>query len=343
ESRLITRQFETSQALKEYVTVIHANDQEAREMLQDNKVAGVIVIPRDFIASLYEGENKSVKFVGNPQQRMAANLIKNQLVSAANLVSAGQSGVITVWRFTKWGGASYPVVEEQFNKAMLSFTMNSMGRFRLFEEMTVSAIPKVTPAEYFTSALLIIFASFLGMRGMRSLVEEKSNGIWERLKASPVKPWQVVLGKFLAVFLMVFGQIAISFLLTVLIFKNYMGGSLMNALLVLLGSSFAVAGWSMLIAALAPSAQSAELIGYTVTPLMAVVGGNIYPLSSLPEGIRTISGLTFNKWAMDGFLRVFSGERGPMVSNEVLALFAIGLSLVLAASIGLSLVGRKYA
>jgi ABC-type multidrug transport system permease subunit len=64
---------------------------------------------------------------------------------------------------------------------------------------------------------------------------------------------------------------------------------------------------------------------------MAVIGGSIYPLSSMPEFVRKLSGLTINRWAMDGFMIIFSGNDALRVTTQVYALCIIGLVLLTAA------------
>lgn len=340
-SKMIVSQFETAVYLQDYVKVHHTDESTALKMLNQNRISGIIIIPPEFISSIYQGENKPFTYIGNKSRQATSDLVKNQLLSATNLVSAGQSGVITVWRYTKWGGGSPELQEQQLNESLYKFTMNSFGRNRIFTAKTVSSIPDVKPAEYFTAALLIVFATFLGIRGMKSLVNEKASGLTNRLRASPVKNWQIIGGKFLVTFLLVVIQIALILLATGIVFDNYLGGPVANMALIVAASAFAVAAWSIFVACISPTPQAADLLGYLGTPLLAMIGGNIYPLVAMPEVIKGLSNFSFNKWAMDGFLKLFAGDPSAPVTNDALMLFITG-SMLLAGATGIfTLSGRK--
>ena len=60
---------------------------------------------------------------------------------------------------------------------------------------------------------------------------------------------------------------------------------------------------------------------------MAVLGGGIYPLTSMPESIRRISVLTINRWAMEGFMVLFSGSSVTDTGTHAMVLALMALIL----------------
>lgn len=57
------------------------------------------------------------------------------------------------------------------------------------------------------------------------------------------------------------------------------------------------------------------------------------PLFAMPPLVRTLSLLTVNGWAMDGYVRLMFEGAGPLdLSTHALVLLASGLGLVAAAS-----------
>ncbi|MFZ5753426.1 MAG: ABC transporter permease [Bacillota bacterium] len=333
-SKMLLSQFETASHLKELVKIQETEERKALEMLEKNEVAGIILLPAGFMDSIYTGENKPFVFIGNKEKRAAANLMKHQLLSAANLISAGQSGIITAWRYAYWGGAGEDLLAKLEKQLTYSFTMNSLGRNRVFREETVSFLPKITAAEYFTASLLAVFASFLGFMGMKSLVYEKAPGLRDRLRASPLKMWQILLGKFTASFVLVLVQLVFILLLTSAFFKTYLGSPVVSILVLLAASSFAVAAWATFIAAVSSTVQIADLLGYLGTPLLAIIGGNIYPLIALPDTIKRVSDFTFNKWMASGFTKIFAADPTLSLTPDVWHLMMIG-SVLLIISLGI--------
>lgn len=340
-AKLIVKQFESVSYLRDYIQILHTDQGSALSMLKANNIAGIIMLPPDFIDSIYRGDNAPLIYIGNKSQQAASDLIKNQLISATNLVSAGQSGVITVLRFTQWGGGSRSLQEQQLKQSLYKFTLNSFGRNRIFIEKTVSAIPDVNPAEYFTAAITVIFATFLGISSMKSLINEQVSGLRDRFMASPVEIYWLIGGKFCATYLLVVTQITIMLITTGLVFGNYLGGAVVNTLLVVAVSAFAVSAWSIFVASISPTPQTADLLGYLGTLILAVIGGNIYPLMAMPKLIKVLSNFTYNKWAMAGFLKLFSGAGSVAVTNEVLGLLTIGIVLLIGATGVFTLAWRR--
>jgi ABC-2 type transport system permease protein len=247
--------------------------------------------------------------------------------SAANLVSAAQSAIMTIYHFNKKAGLKGKKFEVQFNDSTMKFFLKALSRNEIFSRVETSAQFNLTPAEYFTAALIVVFMMFAGMPGMKMLVSERSNGITRRLASSPVKMWQVVLSKLLVSLILSVIQFGIIITLTSLVLKSYWGAPIKSILLLLGGLMFAVSAWSVFVSSISSSPASADVIGNLGILLMAVIGGSIYPLSSMPEFVRSISRLTINRWAMDGFMALFSGNDGLSVTNYSLVLGAIGLVL----------------
>jgi ABC-2 type transport system permease protein len=165
---------------------------------------------------------------------------------------------------------------------------------------------------------------FAGMPGMKMLVTERSEGITQRLAAAPVGMWKVVLSKLLVSVMLLIVQFGIIILITSKIFNNYWGAPIADVLLLFGGIVLAVSAWSVFIASLSKSPASADIIGNLGILLMAVIGGSIYPLSSMPGFVRGISVLTINRWAMDGFMVLFSGNSLAHTGTHALVLAAMG-------------------
>jgi ABC-2 type transport system permease protein len=80
-------------------------------------------------------------------------------------------------------------------------------------------------------------------------------------------------------------------------------------------------------ASISPTPASADIIGNLGILLMAVLGGSIYPLTSMPESIRRISVLTINRWAMEGFMVLFSGSSVTDTGTHAMVLALMALIL----------------
>ena len=307
-TRLISRQLEETEYLKGFVTVHHVTEAEALVMIGRNQIAGAVVIPEGFTASLYSGENWPIQFIGNPAQQERAIQMKNELASAVAYIAAGQSAVKAVWHAARDGGATPEQLDRLMKDSVVTFMSRALVRGEIYREQTLASMPDVKLPEYFTAALGALFAGFFAVRGSRVLAEEKASGVLRRLHAAPVAWWQVGAGKFAALFGVLFVQLVILLGAAVLLFDVYLGSRWLDVGLLLLSSSFALASWGMLLGAFGIFSRGADVLGYVGTFLLAFVGGCIYPLFSLPDGLQLLGEWTFQRGMMEGMLVIFSGQ-----------------------------------
>ncbi|HOA55629.1 MAG TPA: ABC transporter permease [Clostridiales bacterium] len=307
--------------------VIVMDEEDALRYLADKEVGGVIIIPEDFTNSVAIGENRPVTVVGNGVMPLQAYIVKNTAQSAANLVTAAQGAINTIWHYDNKAGLSDSELDARFNEAVMDYMLTALARTAVFESVEAENGSSVTPAEYFTAALIVVFMMFAGMPGMKMLVSERAGGITARLAATPVRMWKVVLSKLLVSIMLLVIQFGIIILMTSRLFNNYWGAPVRDVLILFGAIILAVSAWSVFTASISPTPASADIIGNLGILLMAVLGGSIYPLTSMPESIRRISVLTINRWAMEGFMVLFSGSSVTDTGTHAMVLALMALIL----------------
>ncbi len=307
--------------------VIVMDEEDALRYLADKEVGGVIIIPEDFTNSVAIGENRPVTVVGNGAMPLQAYIVKNTAQSAANLVTAAQGAINTIWHYDNKAGLSDSELDARFNEAVMDYMLTALARTAVFESVEAENGSSVTPAEYFTAALIVVFMMFAGMPGMKMLVSERAGGITARLAATPVRMWKVVLSKLLVSIMLLVIQFGVIILMTSRLFNNYWGAPVRDVLILFGAIILAVSAWSVFTASISPTPASADIIGNLGILLMAVLGGSIYPLTSMPESIRRISVLTINRWAMEGFMVLFSGSSVTDTGTHAMVLALMALIL----------------
>ncbi len=130
-----------------------------------------------------------------------------------------------------------------------------------------------------------------------SITKEKEMGTMEVLLVSPIKPFQVILGKvFPYIFLSVINAIII-LLLGFFVFKMPIEGSLI--LLAFETILFIITALSLgiLISTIAQSQQTAMMISLFGLMLPVIIlSGFIFPISSMPLPLQIISNIIPAKW-----------------------------------------------
>lgn len=338
QTRILARQLEEIGIFKK---IRRVSEDEARELVGKGEVAAAIIIPPEFTHSIAVGENKPVTVLGSKAMPLQSHVVKNLVQSAANLVSAGQSAINAIYYYNSKAGLDRKELDREFSKSTSKFFLEMLSRNEMFSHIEGMPGFDATPAEYFTAALITVFLMFSGMPAMKMIVNEKCMGIIRRLRASSVRTWQIVLSKMILSTAVSFFQLVAVIILTLIFLKTYWGSSPGNIILLFSGIIFAVSAWSVFVSSISPTPAAADIVGNLGILLMAIVGGSIYPLSSMPEFIRDLSRFTINRWAMEGFMVVFSGNNALNIEVYIYALIVIGCVL-LAASAAVMSLGRRW-
>jgi ABC-2 type transport system permease protein len=130
-----------------------------------------------------------------------------------------------------------------------------------------------------------------------SLSREKERGTLEILLVSPLRPWQIILGKVMPYLLLSFANVATALLGAWAIFQVPFRGSL----LLLLGSSmlYAMVGLALgvFIAARTPSQRTAMIGALLGTMLPStLLSGMVFPIASLPGWLQPITMVVPARW-----------------------------------------------
>ena len=129
-----------------------------------------------------------------------------------------------------------------------------------------------------------------------SLVRERSRGTLLRLQTSPVRPWQVILGKGLGCFT------ATMLVLVVMVTLGLFLGMRPQSPIMLAGSAVVVAlcfvGIMMAMSALGTTEEGVGGAGWAINMVMAMFGGAMMPLAFMPSFMKSASDFSPVKWAI---------------------------------------------
>ncbi|HET7457288.1 MAG TPA: ABC transporter permease, partial [Gemmatimonadaceae bacterium] len=120
-----------------------------------------------------------------------------------------------------------------------------------------------------------------------SLSREKERGTLEVLLVSPLRPWQIIVGKVLPYLLLAFANVVTALLAAWAVFRVPFRGSLPLLLGACILYSMVGLALGVLIAARTPSQRAATLGAMAGTMLPnTLLSGMIFPIASLPDWLR---------------------------------------------------------
>jgi ABC-2 type transport system permease protein len=288
----------------------------ARAQVDDGTLGAAVVVPRGYAASLQTDAPSDVEVITASDRAVSAEVARSVAAELAARANAARLAAATAVAM----GAPAPGPE-------------ALGGIDLPVQVDMQGSGgDVSPATYFGPSMGLFFL-FLSLGVVaRDLLAEKRVGLLDRLRAGPVRDAAILAGKGLSVVVVGTTSLLVIWAVTALALGADWGDPV-GVVLLIAASALAVAGLAGLVASLARTEQSAETLATVVAFVFAMVGGSFIPLGDLPEGLRRLSLLTPNGWAMRGFAELSAG--GGDVSDIVphllvLLAWALGAGLVAA-------------
>ncbi len=157
-------------------------------------------------------------------------------------------------------------------------------RLRVWYNAELKSINFMVPAIFATVLMLISV-----ILTASSIVKEKEKGTIEMLSVTPLRPYEIILGKLIPYSLVAIFDIILIFLLAILWFKVPMRGSF--SLLLILGSIFLISGLGLgiFISTIAKTLRQ-TIVGAMIILLPSfMISGFIFPIENMPKIIQLVT------------------------------------------------------
>jgi ABC-2 type transport system permease protein len=197
--------------------------------------------------------------------------------------------------------------------------------------LLLNGVSGVNGAEQAVPGTSVMFAFFLlGNLGF-GVFREHAWATWERLRASPASPAEIMAGKVVVPLLTLLLQLGVLFGIGGMLFGLHVRGSMLGMILVIGALAICLVSLGALLLAVCRSVMQLNAATNIGTMVFAGLGGAITPLSVLPQWARTIAPVTPSYWAMRGFRSVTlsNGDLGSVaLPIGVLLSFAVGFAIL---------------
>ncbi|MEO5893303.1 MAG: ABC transporter permease [Ferruginibacter sp.] len=220
----------------------------------------------------------------------------------------------------------------------------------LNNQMTINEVPisrdgsrKIPNATQHNIPAWTIFAMFFVVISLgSSVVKEKLNGSFVRLKTLPTNYFLALLSKQITYLFVTLAQAAVIFAIGIWLFP-VMGLPRLNMpsdpgglLLVTLICGWCAVSFAICIGVFAQTQEQANGIGAVSIVLLAAIGGLLVPSFAMPDSFKTIIKLSPLHWCLEAFYGLFlEGGKLKDILINILPLFAITVFLQLIALGGL--------
>ncbi|MEW6458549.1 MAG: ABC transporter permease [Bacillota bacterium] len=260
-----------------------------------------IVFPPDFDRSLKRGTPAQVQVIVDASD----NMVANQAIAIANSIGLIKSQEILAQKVAI-SGPPYDVrVRPWYN-------------------------PDGITAFYMVPAILgiIVTMTMVVMTSM-GIVRERERGTLEQLIVTPVRPYELILGKILPYIALGYLQITVALLVGVIVFHVPIRGSLLELYLLTLFFITASLGLGILISNVAKTQMQAIQMSFFIFLPSIMLSGFLFPRDAMPQFIYYLSNLIPLTYYLD-IIRgiVLKGVGFPYLVGQVASLLVFSVVLL---------------
>jgi len=205
------------------------------------------------------------------------------------------------------------------------------GNVRIVTDTRMRFNPTLESVNLFVPGLIALVLTLVSaLMTAISLSREKERGTLEVLLVSPLRPWQIIVGKVLPYLGLAFANVLTALLAAWLVFHVPFRGSIVLLLAESILYTLVSLALGVLIATRTPSQRAAMLVAMVGTFLPSVMlSGMIFPISSMPRLLQMASTIVPARW----FIIIARGVmlKGVGLSylrHETLILLAMALVLM---------------
>ena len=285
-----------------------------RDLVRTNKASAGYIVPSGFQNAVTSGARADVVVVGRADDGFEASIAQAVATSFTEQVQASRLSVFAAIR----SGASLKNV---------STLAADAARERIPVQLADAGLAtrKVTGADYFGPGMAMFFLFFIVSTGARSLFAEREQGTLPRILAAPAPKSAIILGKAAAIFVLGLVSMTTVFVSMHVLFGVHWGDPLAIAILTVL-VVLALMSLTALVQTLAKTEEQAAAYGSVVGIVLALAGGNFFPLFQMPVFLQKLSALTPNGWALRGFTDIaYDGAKAANLLPNFAAIAAFVL------------------
>ncbi|MEW5986132.1 MAG: ABC transporter permease [Chloroflexota bacterium] len=286
--------------------------EEMQRLIENNSARAGLIIPPEYGRQIASGEPAHIAFIIDGSDPTVANTA----LAAATLIAQAKAIDITVARLEARGQANL------FSPAIEARTQ-------------VWYNPDLVSAFYMIPALIGIILQFMAtLLTATAIVRERERGTIEQLIVTPIRPWELIVGKVTPYVLIAFFDMLEILIAGVIIFDVPINGSI--SLLLALSALFIVTalGMGIFISTLAQTQQEAMLLTwFTLLPTI-FLSGFFFPLAAMPRVLQWISyaiPLRYFLIVVRGI--ILKGAGLEALQPEVIALTIFGVVVMTAAAL----------
>jgi ABC-2 type transport system permease protein len=158
---------------------------------------------------------------------------------------------------------------------------------------------------FYAAGVGVMFLLFSCSGAGGSLLDEEESGTLGRLLGSRLGMNGVLAGKFIFIVLLAMTQMTVMFVWGALVFHLPLASHLPGFIVMTVVTSAAAASFGLVLATISRSRAQLSGLSTILILTMSAIGGSMFPRFLMNDTMQKLGLVTFNAWALDGYIKVF--------------------------------------
>ena len=272
----------------------------------DKSLATVLISSGKYQLGLYLGPGDSAfEIITDPA--LSGPYRANIVTPLKYLVKATQTRNIIENMLAGSAGEMKPLIDKTIEEASLKLPpVKESFAGSEAAEINPTAIQNIVPG-------FILFAMFFVVIPLAaSIISEKNEGAFQRLRTLPVGLGVILGSKVLVYFVVCLVQFFLMMLVGLWVFPHFLnmpplqlGNNIPAILFATAASALAAIGFGILVGSSSGTMAQASLFGSVMVVLLGVISGTFLPVHVMPKAIQAVSLISPMRWGIDNYLDVF--------------------------------------
>lgn len=288
------------------VRLVELTSDAVDESIRTGEVAGALIVPDRYSEQVSAGNEAPLTLITDTNSTNGQSLYQILRTSVTKLMSAVEIAYLSAETIGKPNDASE--LNEAFASASQAWSKADSASLVTVERAVESAPSENwygdNPYNQASPGILVQFAIMGLVSSGQILVQERKTRTLQRLMSTTMRPWEIVAGHTLAMFGIVFTQIALLVVFGQLALGvNYMSAPL-GTLLVSVALSLWVAAMGLLIGTVVKDDSQVILFALMAMFIFSALGGTWFPLEVASGTFAAIGKVMPSAWAMTGYQNI---------------------------------------
>jgi ABC-2 type transport system permease protein len=233
--------------------------------------------------------------------------------------------------------SNLPVSMQPAIRSMVAESMHKLPPIRESYALSVKSTIQPNVIQNNVPGFILFAMFFIVIPLAGSLVTEKNEGSFQRLRSLPVRFSAILGGKVVAYLVVCLLQFVLMMGIGTWVFPTFfgfpplhLGHQYVAIALATIAASLAAIGFGIIVGAAATTHNQAALFGSVMVVLLGIISGTFLPIHIMPKFIQYISHLSPIRWGIDNYLNLFVRE-GNIISilpNTILLISFFGFAMI---------------